>query len=265
MARRAGFALLWFTLAMFSSRYAFSQEDTAKKPAENAAAESNARFSRTHCEVPSCIQKVLYFSNLSQPTDLQDVVNGIRVMADMQRVQQVPGSQIIVIEGTAEQVAIAEKMAAEIDKDKRRFGGLGYRIDFKIQESEGDKKSRARLYSLVTEARQAARVSIERQAPAKVQTEPGSETKQPSDPSPARSIECRILVEDERSIQLSVDAAFASDTTNESSGRTPLLLRTRLNVAVDLDRPTVISRIDDPDGDRSFTIELTATRVKDRS
>jgi hypothetical protein len=45
----------------------------------------------------------------------------------------------------------------------------------------------------------------------------------------------------------------------------PPLLRVRENVTVELDKPTVISRIDDPDGDRSFTIELTATRIKDRS
>lgn len=162
MARRAGFALLLLTLAIFPSRCVLSQEATANKPMEDTApeqttVESNAKFSRTHCEVPSCVQKVLYFSNLSQPTDLQDVVNAIRVIAEIQRVQQIVGAQIIVIEGTAEKVAMAEKLAAEIDKDKRRYGGLGYRIDFRIQESEGEKKLHSRLYSFVTEARQAAR------------------------------------------------------------------------------------------------------------
>jgi hypothetical protein len=270
MARRAGFALLLLTLVIFPSPCVLSQEATAKKPTENAAPEqttieSNTKFSRTHCEVPSCVQKVLYFSNLSQPADFQDVVNAMRVIAEIPRVQQILGAQIIVIEGTAEQVAMAERLAAEIDKDKRRFGGLGYRIDLKIQESEGDKKLHSRLYSFVTEARQAARVSIGRQAPAQVQNEPASESKQPSDASNARSIECRILAENERRLELSVEAALASDTTNQPSGGTPPSLRIRVHVTVELDRPTVISRIDDPDGDRSFTIELTATRIKDKS
>ena len=256
MARRAGFAPLLLALAIFPSRCALSQEANAT--------EGDAKLSRTHCEVLSCVQKVLYFSNISQPTDLQDVVNTIRAIADIQRVQQIISGPIVIIEGTAEQVALAEKLATEIDKDKRRFGGLGYRIDLKIQESEGDKKLRSRLYSFVAEAHQAASVSIKRRVSSQVPKEPASETKPPSDSSTSRSIECRILIENERTLELSVEAEFASDTTSDSSSATPPLFRVKENVTVELDKPTVISRIDDPDGGRSFTIELTATRIKDR-
>ena len=192
------------------------------------------------------------------------MVNAIRVIAEIQRVQQILGAQIIIIEGTAEQVAMAEKLAVQIDTDKRRFGGLGYRIDLKIQESEGDKRLRSRLYSLVTEARQTARVNVGRQATAQVQNEASSETKQPSDSSNARTIECRILAENERTLELSVDAAFASDTHEPAAGSSPLF-RIKVLVTVELDKPTIISRIDDPEGDRSFTIDLTATRIQDRS
>jgi hypothetical protein len=192
-------------------------------------------------------------------------VNAIRAIADIQRVQQILSGSLIIIEGTAEQVALGEKLAAEIDKGKRRFGGLGYRIDLKIQESEGDKRLHSRLYSFVTEARQSATVSIKRRAPAQVPKEPASEATPPSDSSTCRTIECRILTENERTLQLSVEAEFVSDPTTDSTGATAPLLRLRENVTVELDRPTVVSRIDDPDGDRSFTIELTATRIKDRS
>lgn len=258
MARRAGFAPLLLALAIFSSRCALSQEAPA--------AEGTAKPSRTHCEIlSSCVEKALYFSNISQPTDLQDVVNAIRAIGDVQRVQQIISGSMIIVEGTPEQVALAEKMASEIDRGKRRFGGLGYRIDLKIQESQGDKKLHSRLYSFVTEARQGATVSIKRRAPVQPPQEPASDAKPPSDPSPTRSIECRILIENERALELSVEAEFASDLTNDSSGAPPPLFRIRENVTVELDKPTVISRIDDPDGDRSFTIELTATRIKDKS
>jgi len=257
MARRARFALLLLTLAIFPSRCVFSQE---------TAAADNAKLSRTHCEMfSSCVQKVLYFSNISQPSDLQDVVNAIRSIAEIQRVQQIISGPFIIVEGTAEQVAMAEKLADAIDKGKRRFGGIGYRIDLKIQESEGDKKLPSRLYSFVTEARQAATVSIKRRAPAQVPKEPAPDTKPPSDSSNSRSIECRILIENERTLEMSVEAEFAGDTTNDASGANSPLLRIRENVTVELDKPTVIGRIDDPDSDRGFTIELTATRIKDRS
>lgn len=269
MATRTRSAALLLIFLIIPSRWLFPQEATAKKPIESAAPEqsttdSKATFSRTHCDVPSCVQKILYFSNISQPVDMQDVVNVMRAIVDIQRVQQVLGSQIIIIEGTAEQVAMAERLAAEIDKDKRRFGGLGYRIDLKIQESGGDKKSHSRLYSFVTEARQTARVSIGGQAPAQIQKESSSETKQPSDSSNAHSIDCRILAESERTLELSVEAEFISEAPRESGGGVPQLLRSRVHVTVELDKPTVISRIDDPDGDGSFTVELTATRIKQR-
>jgi translation initiation factor 1 (eIF-1/SUI1) len=268
MVTRARFAALLLIFAILPSRWLLPQEAAAKKPTENPApeqtTESNARFSRTHCDVPSCVQKVLYFSNISQPADMQDVVNAMRAIAEIQRVQQILGAQIIIIEGTAEQVAMAEKLAAEIDKDKRRFGGLGYRIDLKIQESGGDNKLHSRVYSLVTEARQTARVSIGRQAPAQVPNEPASETKKPSDSSNAPNIECRILAENERTVELSVETEIARDASHELGGASPPLLRTREHVTVQLDKPTVISRIDDPDGNSSITIELTATRIKER-
>jgi hypothetical protein len=258
MARRAGLAPLLLALVVFPSRWTLAQEAPA--------AEGTAKASKTHCEVlSSCVQKVLYFSNVSQPNDLQDVVNAIRAIGDVQRVQQILSGSIIIVEGTPEQIALAEKLADAIDKGKRRFGGLGYRIDLKIQESQGDRKLHSRLYSFVTEARQAATVSIKRRAPLQVPQEPASEAKPPSDPNPTRSIECRILIENERTLELSVEAEFASDSTSDSAGSTPPLLRVRENVTIELDKPTVISRIDDPDGDRSFTIEVTATRIKDRS
>jgi hypothetical protein len=269
MATRTRFAALLLLFAILPFRWLFPQEATVKKPTESAAPEQptterNARLSSTHCDAQSCVQRVLYFSNISQPVDMQDVVNAVRVIAEIQRAQPIPGAQIIIIEGTAEQVAMAEKLAAEIDKDKRRFGGLGYRIDLKFQESGGDKKLHSRLYSLVTEARQTARVSIGRQAPPQAQNESVSETKNPSDSSNARSVECRILGENERTLELSVETEFTSDAPHEPGSGSPPVLRTRAHVTVQLDRPTVISVIDDSDGNSSFTIELTATRIKER-
>lgn len=253
MAHRARLVLL-LTLILSPSGWLFSQDTATKLPQQ---------ASKTHCEIPSCVQKILYFSNIAQPTDLQDVVNALRVITDLQRVQQLMGPQIIAIEGTPEQIAIAEKLAAEIDKAKRRFGGLGYRLDFKLHESEGDKRLQTRAYSFISEAHQSAKISIERAVPAPVHNDSSSETKQASESTNARSIECRILAENEHTLELSVETAFASETT--AGGPPSPLLRSRLHLTVELDKPTMISRIDDPDSNRSFTIELTATRIKDRS
>jgi hypothetical protein len=268
MELRARFAVLLLVAIMLPSRWLFPQEGTTKKPTESTApeqttGENTARFSKIHCELPSCVQKVIYFSNVTQPSDFQDVTNAMRTIAEISRVQQVPGARIIIVEGTAEQVAMAEKLAVEIDKDKRRFGGLGYRIDLKVQESESEKKAQTRLYSFLTEARDTAKVSAGRQATAKGQDGPASESKQPSDSGNARGVECRILAENEHTVELNVELTPANDSEREP-GAPPPSLRIRQHVTVELDKPTVISRVDDPDDNRSFTIELTATRVKGR-
>lgn len=109
------------------------------------------------CETSTCVTKVLYFSNLSQPTDLQDVVNTLRAIVEIARVQMILSSQVVVAKGTPEQITLAEKLADEIDKAKRRFGAVGYRLDFKVIESDGNKKPRSRVYSLVTEAHDSAK------------------------------------------------------------------------------------------------------------
>lgn len=202
MEFRARFVILAFVLTVLPFQL-FSQEASKKKPSEDDTPEptaaEGARRSKTHCEIPACVQKVFYFSNVSQPYELQDVTNAMRTMAEISRIQQVAADRIIIVEGTAEQIAMAEKLAAEIDKDKRRFGGLGYRIDLKVQESESDKPVHTRHYLFLTEALDAARVTAVRE-PARAQSEPAPEKRQPTDFGDARRVECLILAENEHAV-----------------------------------------------------------------
>jgi hypothetical protein len=160
-----------------------SQEAGGKDPADKGVAEQKTvEKTPVHpfgerCDPTICMTKVLYFSNLSQPNELQDVVNALRTTVDISRVQQLLFAQVLVVRGTPEQVASAEKLANELDMAKRRFGGVGYRLDFKIiSESDGGQKPRSRIYSLVTEAHETAKLNIGRQQPAHGQSDDSSET-----------------------------------------------------------------------------------------
>jgi hypothetical protein len=280
---RAGLLPLLAVSMLLSVSWLCSQEVGEKSPADKGAPEQNA-VEKAHvrsfggpCELTTCVTKVLYFSNLSQPTELQDFVNALRTIAEISRVQQIPSERIVIVRTTPDQAALAEKLANEIDNAKRRFGGAGYRLDFKVSESEGGKKLRSRVYSLVTEARDSAKLSIERRAPAPSQSEADPEKKQSSDAVGGRNIECRILAENERSIELHVDAAFSSPRTREAGkdekaekaglngmeNPDPTQLRVKDHVMVELGKPTVISVLDDPDSERTFQIEVTAIRIKD--
>ena len=196
---------------------------------------------------------------------MQDVVNTMRTMAEISRIQQIAGERIIILEGTAEQVAMAEKLAAEIDKGKRRFGGLGYRLDLKVQESESDKPVQTKRYSFLTETHDAARVNAGTEVPAHAQNEPAAEKKQSSDSANTRIIECLIMAENEHTIELNVELIVASSGDHGSGAANSAPLRIRQHVTLELDKPTVISAFEDPYGKGSFTVEVTATRVKERS
>ena len=67
-------------------------------------------------EVEQSVLKTFYLSNVSQPTELQDVVNAIRQVLDVQKVQQLLSQNAIVVRGTPDQIALAEKLVDDLDK-----------------------------------------------------------------------------------------------------------------------------------------------------
>jgi len=69
-------------------------------------------------EVEQSVIRTFYLSNLSQPNELQDLVNILRTLLDTQRLQQFPSQQAIVVRGTPDQIAMAEKLIEDLDKSR---------------------------------------------------------------------------------------------------------------------------------------------------
>jgi general secretion pathway protein D len=69
-------------------------------------------------ELEQNVVKTFYLGNVSTPVDLQDMVNAIRTVLEVQRIQQIPSQSAIVIKGTPDQLALASKMIDDIDKSK---------------------------------------------------------------------------------------------------------------------------------------------------
>src|SRR5579864_5819607 len=69
-------------------------------------------------ELEQNVIRTFYLSNISQPTDLQDVVNALRTILELQRVQQLPSQNAIVVRDTPDQIALTEKLIGDIDKAK---------------------------------------------------------------------------------------------------------------------------------------------------
>lgn len=69
-------------------------------------------------ELEQSVVKTFYLGNVSTPNDLQDAVNTIRQILDVQKVQQITSQNAIIVRGTPDQVAMAEKLLGDIDKAK---------------------------------------------------------------------------------------------------------------------------------------------------
>jgi general secretion pathway protein D len=69
-------------------------------------------------ELEQSVIKTFYLGNVSSPNDLQDAVNTIRQILDVSRIQQVASQNAIVVRGTPDQIAMAEKVLTDIDKAK---------------------------------------------------------------------------------------------------------------------------------------------------
>ncbi len=69
-------------------------------------------------EIEQSVIRTFYLANLSQPNELQDLVNILRTLLDTQRLQQFPSQQAIVVRGTPDQIALAEKLIDDLDKSR---------------------------------------------------------------------------------------------------------------------------------------------------
>jgi general secretion pathway protein D len=69
-------------------------------------------------ELEENVVRTFYLSNVATTTDLQDVVNAMRTVLELQRIQQLPSQDAIVIRGTPDQLALAEKLIGDLDKPR---------------------------------------------------------------------------------------------------------------------------------------------------
>ena len=69
-------------------------------------------------DVEQQVLRTFYLNNFSTVSELQDVANLIRTILRVERVQQFPSQNVIVMRGTPDQVALAELLINNLDKAK---------------------------------------------------------------------------------------------------------------------------------------------------
>ena len=69
-------------------------------------------------DLEQAVIKTFYLTNLSQPTELQDVTNALRQILEINRIQPLPSEGAIVVRGTPDQLALAQKLVGDLDRSK---------------------------------------------------------------------------------------------------------------------------------------------------
>jgi hypothetical protein len=107
------------------------------------------------------VYQTLYLSNLTQPSDANDLVGDLRNMLPRSKMIYVPSQGAISFKGSAEVMALAQKILADLDKTKKI-----YRLTYTMTEKDGAKTIGVQHFSIIvasgsrTDFKQGSRVPI---------------------------------------------------------------------------------------------------------
>jgi hypothetical protein len=210
------------------------------------------------------IIKTFYFPNVTSPNDLQDIVNGMRTLIEVSRIQQMPSVQTIMVRATPEQMALTERMVNDLNQAKQKTGGE-YRLEFKVTEINDDKKSPPKTYTMLIEPHQTAKVRTGSKVP--IQTS----EKERSYVEVGKKIDCVVRSETEHTVSLhftveSSEVASDARAGAEPAGANPVIQQVSMeaSVTLELGTPAIVGNFQDPVSKHNFQIEATAVRTKSK-
>lgn len=69
-------------------------------------------------ELEQSVVKTFYLTNAASQTEFQDIANTLRTILDITRVQPIAAENALIVRGTPDQVALAEKIVTDLDKSR---------------------------------------------------------------------------------------------------------------------------------------------------
>jgi type II secretory pathway component GspD/PulD (secretin) len=145
-------------LSAFATTFAIGQTTPAAKPDEKPATEkpaqdeSSARVMtpRDFGRMDPRPVKTFYLANASQPNDGNEILTALRLLLDPSvKLYLTPTDNSITIRGSAEQIAQAQNLIAELDRPKKLF-----RLTYTVTESDSGKRIGVQHFSMILTAGQ---------------------------------------------------------------------------------------------------------------
>jgi hypothetical protein len=111
MSKKCGVSFL-ASVALLLLVPAVVAQQSAEKTSASSAAEG------VSCGPQMCVSKVFYLPDFSTPHELQDVVNALRLIVDISHVNANPTENNVWLQGTTQQLAIAEQLVTVLESLK---------------------------------------------------------------------------------------------------------------------------------------------------
>jgi len=217
-------------------------------------------------EIEPQVIKSFYLPNISQSTDMQDLVNTLRAILQIERVQQLIPESTLIVRGTPDQLALTQKLINDMSEAKKKAGE--YRLEFKISELANEKKLNSRNYLLIVEPHQIGKLRIGSRVPIVAQ----EKDKQITYLDLGKNIDSQVTSEGDHTVGLRMTVEFSDvaprvqatggSVAEQHHGDPDLKeMRMETSATLELGKPTVVGTLDDPVNNHTFQIEITATRL----
>ena len=69
-------------------------------------------------DLDQSVVKTFYLTNAGSQTEFQDIANTLRTILDIKRVQPIAAENALIVRGTPDQIALAEKIVSDLDKSR---------------------------------------------------------------------------------------------------------------------------------------------------
>src|ERR1700677_4974104 len=107
------------------------------------------------------VYQTLYLTNLTQQNDANELLTDLRNMLPKAKTYYVPSQSAISIRGSAEDIALAQKILSDLDKTKKI-----YRLNYTMTERDGGKTIGVQHFSMIvasgsrTDFKQGSRIPV---------------------------------------------------------------------------------------------------------
>jgi type II secretory pathway component GspD/PulD (secretin) len=228
----------------------FAQGACAQQPAES---NSNATTYQT-----------LYLTNLTSQHDANDIQTDLRNMLPRAKLFYVPSQSALSIRGSAEDIALAQKIVSDLDRNKKI-----YRLTYTITDIDNGKRAAPQHFSIIvasgskTDFKQGSKVPLV--TGSYTENGPGSSNSQVQYQDIGLEIEASLNAYlDGVRLQTKLGESSVADEKSGVGPQDPIFRQTTLEATSTLapGKPLVLGSIDIPGTTRRQEVEVVAEAVR---